>query len=68
MVITFLDAAAFTHIHTTAGYESRHLGSGDMGLKLTDSFVATGRTIKIGTRKPDKVASWAGQARQQQGI
>jgi 8-hydroxy-5-deazaflavin:NADPH oxidoreductase len=34
------------------------LGSGDVGLKLADSFTATGHTVKIGTRSPEKVASW----------
>jgi hypothetical protein len=35
------------------------LGSGDVGLKLADSLIATGHTVKIGTRSPEKVASWA---------
>ncbi len=35
------------------------LGSGDVGLKLADSFIATGHTVKIGTRKPEKITSWA---------
>ncbi len=34
------------------------LGSGDVGLKLADSFIATGHSVKIGTRSPEKVASW----------
>jgi hypothetical protein len=35
------------------------LGSGDVGLRLADSFIATGRTVKVGTRSPEKIASWA---------
>lgn len=35
------------------------LGSGDVGLKLADGFIATGHTVKIGTRSPEKVTSWA---------
>jgi predicted dinucleotide-binding enzyme len=35
------------------------LGSGDVGLRLADSFIATGHTVKIGTRSPEKVAPWA---------
>ena len=34
------------------------LGSGEVGLKLADSFIATGHTVKIGTRSPEKVAPW----------
>lgn len=34
------------------------LGSGDVGLKLADSFIATGHTVKIGTRSPEKIAAW----------
>ncbi|HXV45069.1 MAG TPA: NADPH-dependent F420 reductase [Nitrososphaera sp.] len=35
------------------------LGSGDVGLRLADSFIATGHTVKVGTRSPEKIASWA---------
>jgi predicted dinucleotide-binding enzyme len=34
------------------------LGSGEVGLKLGESFIATGHSIKIGTRSPEKVAPW----------
>lgn len=34
------------------------LGSGEVGLKLADGFVAIGHTVKIGTRSPEKIASW----------
>jgi 8-hydroxy-5-deazaflavin:NADPH oxidoreductase len=34
------------------------LGSGDVGLKLAEGFVATGNTVKIGTRSPEKISSW----------
>jgi hypothetical protein len=35
------------------------LGSGDVGLRLADSFIAIGHTVKVGTRSPEKIASWA---------
>jgi 8-hydroxy-5-deazaflavin:NADPH oxidoreductase len=35
------------------------LGSGDVGQRLADGFIATGHAVKIGTRSPEKVASWA---------
>jgi predicted dinucleotide-binding enzyme len=35
------------------------LGSGDVGQRLDDGFIATGHAVKIGTRNPEKVASWA---------
>lgn len=34
------------------------LGSGDVGLKLGDSFIRLGHAAKIGTRSPGKVTSW----------
>jgi 8-hydroxy-5-deazaflavin:NADPH oxidoreductase len=34
------------------------LGSGDVGLKLADAFVAIGHIVKIGTRSPNKIAPW----------
>src|SRR5437588_4543844 len=34
------------------------LGSGEVGIKLAESFIATGHTVKIGTRTPDKLKSW----------
>ena len=34
------------------------LGSGDVGLRLADSFLQLGHIIKIGTRNPVKIASW----------
>jgi predicted dinucleotide-binding enzyme len=34
------------------------LGSGEVGLKLGESLIATGHTVKIGTRSPEKVAPW----------
>jgi len=34
------------------------LGSGDVGLKLGDSFIRLGHAVKIGTRNPGKVAPW----------
>ena len=34
------------------------LGSGDVGLKLADGFVATGHAVKIGTRSLEKISSW----------
>ncbi len=35
------------------------LGSGEVGQKLADGFIAIGHTVKIGTRRPEKVAPWA---------
>ncbi len=35
------------------------LGSGEVGQKLADGFIAIGHTVKIGTRSPEKVAPWA---------
>ena len=35
------------------------LGSGEVGLKLADSFIATGHAVKVGTRMPEKIAPWA---------
>jgi predicted dinucleotide-binding enzyme len=35
------------------------LGSGDVAQRQADGFIATGHTVKIGTRSPEKVASWA---------
>ncbi|HEX7032334.1 MAG TPA: NADPH-dependent F420 reductase [Nitrososphaera sp.] len=35
------------------------LGSGDVGLRLAEGFVATGHTVKVGSRNPDKIAQWA---------
>ena len=32
------------------------LGSGDVGLKLADGFIAIGHTVKVGTRSPEKIA------------
>lgn len=37
------------------------LGSGDVGLKLATSFLELGHPVKIGTRSPGKVASWAAE-------
>ncbi len=34
------------------------LGSGDVGLKLGDSFIELGHAVKVGTRSPNKVAAW----------
>src|SRR5919109_1943857 len=39
------------------------IGSGDVGQRLADGFIATGHAIKIGTRSPEKVASWAAKQR-----
>lgn len=35
------------------------LGSGEVGQKLADGFIAIGHTVKIGTLSPEKVAPWA---------
>lgn len=35
------------------------LGSGDVGLKLADSLIAIGHVVKVGSRRPEKVAPWA---------
>jgi len=35
------------------------LGSGEVGLRLAEGFVATGHTVKVGSRNPDKIAQWA---------
>ena len=35
------------------------LGSGGVGLRLGDGFVGLGHEVKIGTRSPAKVTSWA---------
>ncbi|HUG96398.1 MAG TPA: NADPH-dependent F420 reductase [Nitrososphaera sp.] len=35
------------------------IGSGEVGQKLADGFIAIGHTVKIGTRSPEKVAQWA---------
>ena len=35
------------------------IGSGDVGKKLGDSFVALGHSVKIGTRDVNKLAEWA---------
>jgi predicted dinucleotide-binding enzyme len=35
------------------------LGSGEVGQKLADGLVAIGHTVKMGTRSPDKVSTWA---------
>lgn len=34
------------------------LGSGEVGQKLGDAFIATGHTVKIGTRSPEKLSAW----------
>ncbi len=35
------------------------MGSGEVGLRLAEGFVATGHTVKVGSRNPDKIAQWA---------
>ncbi|MEP0824706.1 MAG: NADPH-dependent F420 reductase [Nitrososphaera sp.] len=35
------------------------LGSGEVGLRLAEGFVATGHTVKVGSRSPDKISQWA---------
>lgn len=35
------------------------LGSGEVGRRLAEGLVAIGHTVKIGTRSPDKVLTWA---------
>ncbi|MEW6605167.1 MAG: NADPH-dependent F420 reductase [Thermoproteota archaeon] len=35
------------------------LGSGEVGLRLAEGFVATGHTVNVGSRSPDKIAQWA---------
>ncbi len=35
------------------------LGSGDVGQKLAEGFAATGHTVKVGSRSPEKIAQWA---------
>lgn len=35
------------------------IGSGQVGQKLADGFIATGHAVKIGTRAPEKLAAWA---------
>jgi predicted dinucleotide-binding enzyme len=35
------------------------IGSGQVGQKLADGFIATGQTVKVGTRAPEKLAGWA---------
>jgi predicted dinucleotide-binding enzyme len=37
------------------------LGSGDVGLKLADSFLKLGYSVKIGTRSPGKIAEWVAE-------
>jgi 8-hydroxy-5-deazaflavin:NADPH oxidoreductase len=38
------------------------LGSGDVGRVLASGFVALGHDVKIGSRDPGKLATWAGAA------
>lgn len=35
------------------------LGSGEVGQKLAEGFAATGHTVKVGSRSPEKIAQWA---------
>jgi 8-hydroxy-5-deazaflavin:NADPH oxidoreductase len=37
------------------------IGSGDVGLTLASSFLELGHSVKIGTRSPNKVASWVAE-------
>lgn len=37
------------------------LGSGEVGQKLAEGFAATGHTVKVGSRSPEKIAQWAAQ-------
>lgn len=35
------------------------IGSGDVGKKLAEAFIATGHSVTVGTRSPEKIAQWA---------
>ena len=35
------------------------LGSGEVGQKLGEGFIAIGHSVKIGTRSPEKLSDWA---------
>ena len=35
------------------------IGSGDVGKKLAEAFIATGHSVTMGTRSPEKIAQWA---------